>query len=308
VTVHLLRRFFALAVTFWVIVTFAFFLMRLAPGGPFDGERRLPAEIEANLRAAYHLDEPVPSQYLRYLGMLVRGDLGPSFKQKDFTVNELISAGLPLSLGIGALALSLALTAGITLGTAAALRRDRPMDFAIMGTAALGLALPSFVVAPLLALAFGVHLAWLPAAGTGTPAHLVLPATALALPLMAAIARLTRGNVIETLAAPHVRTARSKGLSSGRILLRHVLPNALTPVLSFLGPAAAAVLTGSVVIEQVFALPGLGRYFVQGALNRDYTLVMGAVVVYALLILTFNLLVDLAYTRLDPRVRAAQTL
>jgi oligopeptide transport system permease protein len=308
VTPHVLRRLLVLAATFWVIVTVAFFLMRLAPGGPFDGERRLPPEIEANLRAAYHLDEPLPRQYVRYLGMLAAGDLGPSFKQKDFTVNELIAAGLPLSLGIGALALTLAVVLGVALGTAAALRRDRGTDFAVMGAAALGLALPSFVVAPLLALTFGVHLGWLPAAGSGTPRHLVLPAIALALPFVAAIARLTRGSVIETLSAPHVRTARSKGLSSRRILVRHVLPTALTPVLSFLGPAAAAVLAGSVVIEQVFALPGLGRYFVQAALNRDYTLVMGAVVVYALLILAFNLLVDVAYARLDPRVRPAQTL
>ena len=301
---HALARLAVLAATFWVIVTAAFFLMRIAPGGPFDGERRLPPEIEANLRAAYHLDEPLPRQYLRYLGMLARGDLGPSFKQKDFDVNELIGAGLPVSATIGGIAFAFASTVGIAIGTAAARRRDRRTDAWLMGGAALGLALPSFVVAPILALFFGVRLRWLPTAGWGSAANVVLPALALALPFIAAIARLTRGSVLEAMAAPFVVTARSKGLSETRVLLRHVLPNALAPVLSFLGPAAAAMLAGSVVIEQVFALPGMGRYFVQGALNRDYTLVMGAIVVYSLAILSFNWLVDVAYARLDPRVGA----
>ncbi len=300
---HVLTRLPILLGTFAVIVTAAFFLMRLAPGGPFDDERRLPPEIEANLRAAYHLDEPLPAQYLRYVGMVLRGDLGPSFKQKDFDVNELIAAGLPVSLTIGGIALAFALILGVTLGTAAALHRDAAGDFTIMGFTALGLALPSFVIGPLLGLGFGVMLGWLPAGGWGSARHCLLPALALGLPFLAAIARLARGSVIEALAAPHVRTARSKGLSRHRILLRHVLPGALTPVVSFLGPAAAAMLAGSVVIEQVFALPGLGRYFVQGALNRDYTLVMGAVIVYATMILAFNLIVDLAYARLDPRLR-----
>jgi oligopeptide transport system permease protein len=208
-----------------------------------------------------------------------------------------------VSLTIGGIALLVALVFGVALGSAAAVHRDAAGDYAIMGFSALGLALPSFVVAPVLALVFGVWLGWLPAGGWGSAAHLALPTIALALPFIAAIARLTRGSVIEVLSAPFIRTARSKGLPDRIVLLRHVLPNALTPVVSFLGPAAAAMLAGSVVIEQVFALPGLGRYFVQGALNRDYTLVMGAVIVYAALILTFNLLVDLAYTRLDPRLR-----
>jgi oligopeptide transport system permease protein len=300
---HLLARIATLLVTFLCIVTATFFLMRLAPGGPFDDERRLPPEIEANLRAAYHLDEPLPRQYLRYMRMLAAGDLGPSFKQKDFTVNELVAEGLPVSLAVGGLALLVATTLGIAIGTAAAVRHASSADTVLMGAAALGLALPTFVVAPLLSLGVGVRLGWLPAAGSGSLAHLVLPAVALALPFVAAIARLTRGAVVEVISAPFVRTARSKGLSDRRILLRHVLPNALTPVVSFIGPAAAGLLTGSVVIEQVFALPGLGRYFVQAALNRDYTLVMGAVVVYSALILSFNFLVDVAYTRLDPRLR-----
>ncbi|MEQ8859886.1 MAG: ABC transporter permease subunit [Pseudomonadales bacterium] len=299
----LLRRLGWSLLTFWVIVSAVFFLMRLAPGGPFDGERRLPPEVEANLRAAYHLDEPLPLQYLRYLGMLVQGDLGPSFRQKDFTVNELVAGGAPVSLTVGGLALLLAAGFGVAIGTAAGTRAGGSVDRLLMGLSGLGLALPAIVVAPVAVLVFAVLLGWLPAGGTGSAAHYVLPPVALALPFVAAIARLTRGSVAETMSEAHVRTARAKGLPALRILRRHVLPLALLPVVSFLGPAAAALLTGSVVIEQVFELPGIGRYFVQGALNRDYTLVMGVVVVYAALILLFNLLVDLSYARLDPRIR-----
>lgn len=299
----LLTRVALALLTFWVIVTLVFFLLRLAPGGPFDGERRLPPEVEANLRAAYHLDEPLPQQYLRFLGMLAQGDLGPSFRQKDFTVNELVADGLPVSLTVGGAALLLAVILGVAVGTRAGSRPGTPWDRWLMGATSLGLALPAIVLAPLAVLVFAVMLGWLPAGGTGTPAHYVLPATVLALPFVTAVARLTRASVAEILAEPHVRTARAKGVPPGRLLRRHVLPLALVPVLSYLAPAAAALLTGSVVVEQVFELPGIGRYFVQAALNRDYTLVMGVVVVYAVLIVAFNLLVDLAYARLDPRVR-----
>ena len=300
---YLLTRLALTVITFWVIVSAVFFLLRLAPGGPFDGERRLPPEVEANLLAAYNLDKPLAAQYLDYLKMLVRGDLGPSFRQKDFSVAELVVEGLPVSLTVGLLALVLAVLGGVTLGTRAGLRRGSTADVLIMGTANLGLAVPAIVLAPLLVLIFAVWLQWLPAGGTGSAAHYLLPSLALALPFLAAIARLTRGSVAEAASEPHVVTARAKGLGSGRIVRRHILPIALLPVLSFLGPAAAGLLTGSVVIEQVFELPGIGRYFVQAALNRDYTLVMGVVIVYALLILTFNLLVDLCYARLDPRIR-----
>jgi oligopeptide transport system permease protein len=288
---------------FWVIVTLVFVLMRIAPGGPFDGERRLPPEIEANLRAAYHLDEPLPLQYARFAGMLLQGDLGPSFRQKDFTVNELVAAGLPVSLAVGGIALGIAALAGIPIGVTAGMRQGTAIDRLLMSVTGLGIALPSIVLAPLAILWFSVTLDWLPAGGGGTPAHYVLPGLALSAPFVTAIARLTRGSVAEIVTLPHVRTARGKGLPHGRILRRHVLPMALLPVLSFLGPAAAGLLTGSVVIEQVFDLPGIGRYFVQAALNRDYTLVTGVVVIYAAFILAFNLLVDLAYTRLDPRIR-----
>ncbi|MDH3644281.1 MAG: ABC transporter permease subunit [Gammaproteobacteria bacterium] len=300
---YLVTRIGFALVTFWVIVTVVFFLMRLAPGGPFDGERRLPPEVEANMLAAYNLDKPLPAQYIDYLGMLGRGDLGPSFRQKDFTVNELVAAGLPVSLGVGAWALVLATLFGIAIGTSAGLKPGSRRDAWLMGVTNLGIAAPSIVLAPIAILMFSVWLGWLPAGGSGTLAHFVLPPIALALPFATAIARLTRGSVAEVLDNPHVQTARSKGLPESRIVTRHIMPLALLPVVSFLGPASAALLTGSVVIEQIFDLPGIGRYFVQGALNRDYTLVMGVVVVYAALILTFNLLVDLAYARLDPRIK-----
>ncbi|MYD99417.1 MAG: ABC transporter permease subunit [Gammaproteobacteria bacterium] len=302
---YLLGRLAFALVTLLAVVTVTFFLVRLAPGGPFDGERRLPPEVEANLRAAYDLDKPVVVQYGRYLARLVRGDLGPSFRQKDFSVNDLIAMGLPISVGVGLTALTLALLLGVTGGTFAALSRDGPRDRMLVLGATLGLALPPIVVAPVLVLVFAVTLGWFPAGGYATAKHFVLPAATLALPYAAAFMRLTRGSVAEVMQRPHVVTARAKGLSPFRLVARHVLPSALLPVVSFLGPAAAALLAGSMVIEEVFSLPGLGRYFVQGALNRDYTLVTGAVIVYAALVLTFNLLVDLGYARLDPRIRHA---
>jgi oligopeptide transport system permease protein len=289
---------------FLAIVTLVFLLLRLAPGGPFDGERRLPPEIEANLRAAYHLNEPLPQQYLRYLGALAAGDLGPSFRQKDFSVNALISAGLPVSLTVGGVALCIALTLGVPIGVVAGLRPGSALDRVVMAITSLGIALPSVVLAPVAVLVFAVLLNTLPAGGIGSPAHYVLPSFALAAPYVTAVARLLRSSVAETIVLPHVRTATAKGLPRRRIVMRHVLPIALLPVVSWLGPAAAGLLTGSVVVEQVFDLPGIGRYFVQAALNRDYTLVMGVAVVYAGFLLVFNLLVDLAYRGLDPRVRA----
>ena len=303
-TRFILRRLAFALVTLWLVVSTAFFLIRAAPGGPFDGERRLPPAIEKNLLASYHLDESLPVQYWRYLRMVGRGDLGPSFKQKDFTVNELIAAGLPISLGVGISAFLLALLLGTSLGTFAALGHDTFRDRFLSGLTTLGLALPPLIVAPVLVLIFAVGLAWLPAGGYTSPQHYVLPAIALSLPYVAAFARLSRIGCLEALALPHVTTARSKGLSRRRLVFQHVLPSALVPVLSFSGPAAAALLAGSMVVEEVFSLPGLGRYFVQGAINRDYTLVMGTVLVYAVLILALNLLVDLLYGRLDPRVRS----
>jgi oligopeptide transport system permease protein len=299
------RRILQAIPTFLLIVAAAFFLMRAAPGGPFDEERALPPEIEANLQAAYGLDQSVMVQFARYLGGLLRGDLGPSFRMKDFTVAELIGRGLPVTLSLGAAALLLGIALGIPLGLAAGLHQNGWADHAVMSVALVGIAVPNFVVAPLLALVFGLHLGWLPVAGweAGSARHLVLPVVTLALPLVAYLARLTRGSLLEVLQAPFIRTARAKGLDPGVILRRHALKPTLLPVVSFLGPAAAALLTGSLVVEQVFGLPGVGRYFVQGAINRDYTLVMGMVVFYAALILLLNLLVDVVYGWLDPRIR-----
>jgi oligopeptide transport system permease protein len=302
---YALGRLLGIVPTLLVIVTAAFFVMRLAPGGPFDEEQSIPPEIEANLQAAYGLDQPVVVQYGRYLQGLVHGDLGPSFKYKDYRVSELIARGLPVTLTIGMLALLLALALGVPLGMAAALRHDTALDHVVMTIALAGIAIPGFVLAPVLALLFGVKLDWLPVAGwePGSVRHMLLPVVTLALPFVAYIARLTRGSLLEVLQAPYLRAARAKGLARGALIRRHALKPTLLPVVSFLGPAAAALLAGSLVVEQVFGLPGVGRYFVQGAINRDYTLVMGMVIFYAALILLLNLAVDLVYGWLDPRIR-----
>ncbi len=298
------KRLIGAGPTLFVLIALAFFMIRAAPGGPFDSERNLPPEIEANLRAAYHLDEPLPAQFGRYLGGLLRGDFGPSFQYKDFTVTELIAAGFPVSLLLGGLAMLLALIVGVSIGTLAALRHNGPADRMAMAAAMVGISIPNFVMAPLLVLIFAIHLGWLPAGGLGgfDPRHLVLPVIALSLPQIAYISRLTRGSMIEVLNSPFIRTARAKGLPERKVVLGHALKPALLPVVSYLGPATAAIITGSVVIEQIFGVPGLGRYFVQGALNRDYTLVMGVVIFYGVLIIVFNFLVDLIYAWLDPRV------
>lgn len=291
--------------TLLVLITLAFFMIRIAPGGPFDTEKSLPPEIEANLNAAYHLDEPLIQQYGRYLLQILQGDFGPSFQYKDFTVNELIASGFPVSLTIGGLSMLLAVLFGSLFGTIAALRHNRPTDYAVMTVAMTGISIPNFVIAPLLILLFAVTLGWLPAGGWegGGIGKVVMPVIALALPQIAYISRLMRGSMIEVLRSNFIRTARAKGLSESRIILRHALRPAFLPVLSYLGPASAAVITGSVVIEKIFGIPGLGRYFVQGALNRDYTLVMGVVVFYGILIIVFNFIVDLLYGALDPKVR-----
>ena len=301
---YTLRRFVGAWPTLLVLVTLSFFMVRAAPGGPFDVEKKLPPEIEANLAAKYHLDEPLWRQYLRYLGDLARGDLGPSFKYADYTVNELIAQGFPVSLRLGLAAMALALLIGLPAGMLAALRQNRPTDHVTMALAMTGISVPGFVVAPLLILVFAVGLGWVPAGGLdGGIRSWILPVVALALPLLAYIARLTRASLIEVWRSPFIRTARAKGLPLRLILLRHALKPTLLPLVSFLGPALAGVITGSVVIEAIFGIPGLGRYFVQGALNRDYTLVMGVVVFYGALIIAFNFLVDLLYALLDPRVR-----
>ena len=302
---YALRRLAAIFPTLFVIVTLSFFIIRLAPGGPFDQEQTLPPEIRSNLEAAYGLDQPLYVQYGRYLAGLARGDFGPSFRFKDTQVSDLIASGLPVSLTLGVAAIALALAVGIPLGTLAALRRNTGTDRALMGVAVVGIALPNFVIAPVFALLFGLYLRWLPVAGwvPGDARYLVLPVVTLALPVIAYVARLTRGSLLEVLRSPYVRTARAKGLSEGQVVRRHAMRSALLPVVSYLGPAAAFVVTGSLVVESYFGLPGTGRYLVEGAINRDYTLIMGMIVVYGTLTLLANLIADLAYAWLDPRIR-----
>ncbi len=298
-----IKRLLGALPTLLVLIALAFFLIKVAPGGPFDTDRQLPPEIEANLNAAYHLDEPLYKQFSLYLSGLLRGDFGPSFQYRDHTVTELIAAGFPVSLRLGGLAMLLAFCVGVAVGTIAALKQNGFTDHAVMAAAMTGVSIPNFVMAPLLVLLFAVTLKWLPAGGLGDWRHLVLPVIALALPQIAYIARLTRGSMIEVLRADFIRTARAQGLPQRAVIVRHALKPALLPVISYLGPATAAIITGSVVIEQIFGVPGLGRFFVQGALNRDYTLVMGVVVFYGVLIIVLNLIVDLVYVRLDPRVQ-----
>ena len=277
--------------------------MRLAPGGPFDGERPLDPETRAALTQAYGLDAPLPEQIARYVGRIAQGDFGPSLVYRDFTVTDLVAQGLPVSLTLGALAFLLALSIGLGAGLVAASQAGRRTDDVLMLIATLLTALPTFVTGPLLVLIFALGFGWLPVSGLDGPRHLILPVIALALPVAGAIAKLSRAGLAEALAQDHVRTARARGLSPVRILVVHALRPALVPVASYAGPAAAGLLTGAVVIETVFALPGLGRYFVQGALNRDYPLVLAVVTIYAALIILFNFFADLLYGWLDPRVR-----
>jgi oligopeptide transport system permease protein len=285
-----------------VIVTVSFFVMRVAPGGPFDLERTLPAEVRANVEARYHLDEPLVRQYVRYLGDVMRGDLGPSFRYPDRTVAELIGLGAPVSLALGACALAFALLLGGVAGILAALRHDRLVDYLTMSLALGGVSIPNFVLGPLLILVFALWLGWLPVAGWGSWRHLVLPSATLGVFYMAYVARLSRAGMLEVVFQDFVRTARAKGVRESVVVLRHALPGAVLPVVSYLGPAAAGALTGSVVVETIFGIPGIGRYFVQSALNRDYTMVLGTVIVFSSLLVVFNVIVDLLYAWLDPRV------
>jgi oligopeptide transport system permease protein len=302
VLAYVLRRLLGVVPLLALIALFAFIFMRTAPGGPFDQERALPAEIEASLQARYHLDEPLLQQFARYMGDLVRGDLGPSFRYRNRSVNEIIAQSAMVSLTLGVLAMALALLGGIAAGVVSALREHTWVDHAAMGLAMAGLCIPNFVLGPLLILIFVFHLRLLPPAGWGALEHLVLPAITLGAIRAAAIARLTRSGMIEALEQDFVRTARAKGLGERVIALRHALKVAVLPVVSYLGPAMAATLTGSIVVERIFLVPGLGTFFVQSALNRDYTVAMGAVLFYSTLLILLNLVVDIAYTLLDPRV------
>jgi oligopeptide transport system permease protein len=295
--------------TLLLVLLASFALMRFAPGGPFDGERPLAPETRAALEAAYGLNLPMGEQFALFLRRTLTGDFGPSLVYRDFTVTQLIADSLPVSLTLGGLAIVLALVLGLAAGTVAALRPGGWADETLMLAATIVTALPSFVTGPLLALVLGLWLGLLPVGGLGdgllnAPQYWIMPVIALALPVAGAIAKLARAGLAAALAQEHIRTARARGLGTSAVVFRHALRPALVPVVSYLGPAAAGLLTGAVVIETVFALPGLGRYFVQGALNRDYPLIMAVILLYAALIIVFNLIADLLYGWLDPRSRS----
>ena len=302
---YVLRRLMTAIPTLFVIVTISFFLMRVAPGGPFNQEKGLNPVIKANLERVYHLNEPLWKQYVLYLQNLAHGDFGPSYNLPDFTVAELFRYGLPISIQLGASGLVLALLLGGIMGIVAAMYQNRPGDYAVIATATAGSTIPTFVIAPVIQLVFGLALKWLPVGGWGDGALInkIGPIMTLALPQIAIVARLMRGSMIEALRSHHIRTARALGLSQYAVVIRHALRGALLPIVSYAGPAAAALLTGSVIVETIFQIPGVGRYFVEAALNRDYTLVMGTVVVIAIFTIVFNLIVDLLYAVVDPRVR-----
>ena len=302
---YALRRIAGTVPTLLVIISVSFCVVRLAPGGPFAQEQALPPAVRANLDRLYGLDQPLTVQYAHYLRGLLHGDFGPSLRQRDFSVSELIAQGLPLSATLGLAAILLAVLTGVPAGVVAALWRNRGADYLLTTLAAVALALPSFVTGPLFALVFGLYLHWLPVAGWqhGAPRYLVLPVLTLALPVAAYLARLTRASLLEMLGALYVRSARARGLGAARVLWRHALRPALMPVVSYLGPAVAFVMTGSLVVETVFGVPGTGRYLVEGAIDRDYPLVMGMIVVYGALTLLLNLIADLIYGWLDPGVR-----
>jgi oligopeptide transport system permease protein len=291
--------------TLLLVIVLAFLMVHAAPGGPFDDERVLSAEIEANIAAAYHLDEPLHRQFYRYFAGLLQGDLGPSYRYRDHTVSELIGTAFPISLKLGTMAMLLAVVFGVAAGSFAALRRNTLPDRSVMAFAMTGISIPVFVIAPVLVLLLAVKLQWLPAGWSGNEgaARFLLPVIALALPQVAYIARLTRASMIDVLASDFVRTARAQGLGTTAIVRYHALKPAMLPVLSYMGPAIAAILTGSVVVEEIFGIPGLGQFFVRAALNRDYTLVLGIVIFYATLVILLNLVVDILYGAIDPRIR-----
>ena len=305
---YIARRILVAIPTLLVIITLAFFMMRFAPGGPFDLERPMPGQTRQNLLASYGMDQPVPKQYLDYLVDLAQFDLGPSLKFRDKTVSQIIAEGFPVSATVGLLSMGLAVFIGTILGSIAALRQNTAVDYGVVGFATVGIVIPPFVVGPILALVIGIYLGWLPSGGLDprhgmTVERMILPVITLALPQIAIISRLMRASMIEVIRSNFIRTARAKGLSPFAVISRHALRAAILPLVSYLGPATAALLTGSIVIEQVFSLPGVGRQFVFAALQRDYTVVMGVVILYAGLIIALNLIADLLYAVLNPKVK-----
>lgn len=301
-----LRRLLSLIPTMFLIVTFSFFIIRVAPGGPFSSEKKVTPEVMANLMHKYHMDEPLMKQYLRYMGDMLHGDLGPSYKNKDYTVNQLIGASMPNSIVLGVTALAIALILGTLAGLISAIRQNTWPDYLCMSFASLGISIPTFVIGPVAVLIFAMKLKWLPTSGwldsKAGALTLIMPAMTLALPYFSSITRLTRSSVLEVLRSDYVRTAHAKGLKKSEVMFKHVLRGALLPIVTYLGPAFAGIVTGSVVIEQIFLVPGIGNYFVKSALNRDYTLILGTVIVYSLILVLMNFIVDVLYGFLDPRI------
>ena len=291
--------------TLFVLVTISFFMMRLAPGSPFTSERGYPPEVMANIEAKYHLNEPLTTQYMSYWKSLAQGDLGPSFKYKDYSVNELLAQAFPVSVKLGLYAFILALVLGVTFGVIAALRQNSWLDYLLMTFSMTGVVIPSFVTAPILILLFAVTLRWLPGGGWNNGAfnNMILPTVALALVYLAGIARIMRGSMIEVMNSQFIRTARAKGLPMRVIVWKHALRPALLPVISYLGPAFVGIITGSIVIETIFGLPGIGKLFVNGALNRDYGMVLSLTILMGILTIVFNAIVDLLYAVIDPKIR-----
>jgi oligopeptide transport system permease protein len=302
-TQFILRRLLYAIPTLFIIVAASFFGMRAVPGGPFASEPPPPPRVRANMEKYYGLDKPLPEQFARYVLNVVQGDLGTSFTQPDRTVNELILSKVHVSAQLGALALLLALTIGIPAGLVGALNHNRLPDYTALVLALIGASLPNFVLGPLFMLLFSIRLDWLPVAGWGSPQQMILPALTLCFAPAAFVARLTRAGALEVIRQDYIRTARAKGLREGVVVFRHALKLSLLPLVSYLGPASAALLTGSLVVERIFSVPGIGSYFIQSALNRDYTMVMGTVLVYSVLLITLNLAVDILYGILDPRIR-----
>lgn len=302
----IVRRLISLIPTLFIIVTLSFFIIRVAPGGPFSSEKQVPPEVLQNIMRKYHMDEPLPMQYLRYIKDMAKGDLGPSFRYKDYSVNDLIGQSLPNSLFLGVISLAIALALGLSVGIISSLKQNTWADYLFMSIAVVGISVPLFVVGPVFMYIFATSLNWLPTSGWINDRNglktLIMPALTLSFPYFAYIARLSRASILEILRSDYIRTARAKGLKESVVVTKHVLKGAMLPVISYLGPAFAGIITGSVVVEKIFLVPGLGGFFVNSALNRDYTLIMGTVIVYSVILVFMNFVVDILYGAIDPRI------
>lgn len=299
---YVLRRIGSALVILWVIISITFVLMHAIPGGPFTSEKKLPPQVKASIEAKYHLDDPLWKQYADYIGGVVTGDLGPSYKYEGRSVNDIIGESFPVSAQLGLLALCVAVVGGIAAGAISAMRPNGIIDYAITFISTLGISVPTFIIGAVLVYVVGFELGWLPVAMWHGPSYMILPVLTLAAQPMAFIARLTRSGLLDVYQQEYIRTARAKGLGAWNILIRHALGNAILPVITYIGPLAASLLTGSFIVETIFAIPGLGQYFVTSIYNRDYTVILGVTVFYSTLIVVLNIIVDMIYPIIDPRV------